>query len=267
MKARHFLFLSMVSIFMLGACSSDDGLENEQPFGEYSGNWETEAEEYKKAFDRPADTYTYPIEIGSDEYIELNKQGMQAVFQAFEIPTATLKGMSTAGIIQSFIEYPFLMDFDVAHPSMQYSVERFKSMNLGQELITRKDAGEWLLRYWMTYPSADIKAGKAPGYLRYLISVPEITKTMTTNQIKNFMHRALVNWPQLHDSHGNLRINTQYIYMFGKLLQSVGYKPLNELLKKDKELDDFLNVHELGSPVPANIEEVFLLTNKYMANK
>ena len=141
MKARHFLFLSMASIFMLGACSSDDAMDNEQPWGEYNGDWDEEAAEYEKAFDRPADTYTYPIEIGSDEYIELNKQGMQAVFQAFEIPTATLKGMSTAGIIQSFIEYPFLMDFDVAHPSIQYSVERLKSMNLGQELITRKDAG------------------------------------------------------------------------------------------------------------------------------
>lgn len=267
MKARYFLFLSMASIFMLGACSSDDALDNEQPWGEYNGNWDEEAAEYEKAFDRPADTYTYPIEIGSDEYIELNKQGMQAVHQAFEIPTATLKGMSTAGIIQSFIEYPFLMDFDVAHPSIQYSVECLKSMNLGQELITRKDAGEWLLRYWMTYPSADIKAGKAPRYMRYLISVPEITQTMTTNQIKNFMYRALSNWPELEDSNGKLMSNTGYIYMFGKLLQSAGYKPLNELLKKDKELDDFLNVHELGCPVPKNIEEVFLLTNKFMTNK
>lgn len=30
MKARHFLFLSMASLFMLGACSSDDALEPEE---------------------------------------------------------------------------------------------------------------------------------------------------------------------------------------------------------------------------------------------
>lgn len=257
------------SLLLLGlftvSCSSDDSLYHNGFQGEViMEEWMEQASEYEKPFDRPADTYTYPIEIGSDEYKELSNQGMAAVRAAFEIPVETLKNMSTAGIIQSFDEYPFRMDFDAAYPSMAYSVDVLKNMNLGRELITRKDAGEWVLRYWMTFPVDELMAGKVPGFLRYLIAIPEIAKSMTTVQKKLFMYRGF----RKTDSMSLTMMPDPFMcYLFGLLLQSEGYKPMKELLKKDKALDDFLNIHEMGFPVPLSISEINKLAHNFVAGK
>jgi len=84
-----------------------------------------------------SDAYEYPIKPGTEEWIELGSH--EARVQACMIPPETLEIISTGGLFESLLCYPFILDYG-AWEKFQVGFEKLKSENNGfEELYSRED--------------------------------------------------------------------------------------------------------------------------------
>ncbi len=87
--------------------------------------------------------YDYQVKPGTDEWVELNSRSNRV--SACQIPESTLQEMSTDDLIQSVLNYPFLIDM-YAYDSLQQGFNVVKEgFNGLQELLKRNDAGVRLI--------------------------------------------------------------------------------------------------------------------------
>lgn len=83
------------------------------------------------------DAYEYPIKPGTEEWIKLVSRDERA--QACMIPLDILETISTGGLFESLLNYPFILDYG-AWEKMQVGFEKLKSENIGfAELYSRED--------------------------------------------------------------------------------------------------------------------------------
>jgi len=73
-----------------------------------------------------SDAYEYPIKPGTEEWIELGSH--EARVQACMIPPETLEIISTGGLFESLLCYPFILDYG-AWEKFQVGFEKLKSEN------------------------------------------------------------------------------------------------------------------------------------------
>jgi hypothetical protein len=121
-EINHFkvLYSSVIVLFiLLFSCTKDDSdKKNCQPF-------------------IISDSYQYPIKPGTTEWAALGS--LSARIQASIIPQQTLETISTSGLIESLLNYPFIQDYMVSN-AMQTGFEFTKSQNPGfSELYGRSD--------------------------------------------------------------------------------------------------------------------------------
>ena len=83
------------------------------------------------------DTYDYPIKPGTQEWINLGSRDERV--QACMISQEILETISTGGLFESLISYPFILDYG-AWEELQVGFEKLKSENKGfAELYSRDD--------------------------------------------------------------------------------------------------------------------------------
>lgn len=115
------------------------------------------------------DAYDYPIKGGTEEWKRFTSH--DEMLKACQIPDAILKDMSTAGLVETVMNYPLYGDI-YAYSSFQVGLNAIAAQFNGlAELLIRDDAGIELLRYKV------MKLKKKPeeeGYvlkLRYLETI------------------------------------------------------------------------------------------------
>lgn len=83
------------------------------------------------------DTYTYPVKPGTQEWIDLLSRDDRV--QACLIPQEILMSMSTEGLLETFLNYPFILDYG-GFEKMQNGFNMLKSENYGfGELYNREN--------------------------------------------------------------------------------------------------------------------------------
>jgi hypothetical protein len=83
------------------------------------------------------DTYDYPIKPGTQEWFNLGSRDERV--QACMIPREILETISTGGLFESLLSYPYILDFR-AWDELQTGFVKLKSENIGfAELYSRED--------------------------------------------------------------------------------------------------------------------------------
>ena len=83
------------------------------------------------------DDYKYPVIPGTQEWIDLESRPARA--QACIIPQEILESISTGGLLESLLNYPFIMDYGY-WDKFQSGFNQLKSENIGfTELYQRED--------------------------------------------------------------------------------------------------------------------------------
>jgi hypothetical protein len=100
------------------------------------------------------DAYKYPIKPGTQEWIDLGSRDARA--NACMITEEILQKISTGGLFESLLSYPFILDYG-AWEELQVGFEKLKSENKGfTELYSREDLFH-IIYEWYESMSLDCK--------------------------------------------------------------------------------------------------------------
>lgn len=100
------------------------------------------------------DTYEYPIKPGTQEWIDLGSRAARS--NACMIPEEILQKISTGGLFESLLKYPFILDYG-AWEEYQVGFENLKIENKGfVKLYSRKDLFK-IIYDWYESMSLDCK--------------------------------------------------------------------------------------------------------------
>lgn len=106
-------------------------------------------------YSTPKDAYVYPIKPGSTAWLALGTT--DARVKASQIPDSVLSGMSSAALIQSWLDFPFHNDLILSN-SLQYAIEFWLANFSGLiELQKRPDAGKKIMERYLTMDPSCIR--------------------------------------------------------------------------------------------------------------
>lgn len=117
--------------------------------------------------ERPADAYWYPVYPGTDQWKKLWEEGIFNVQSVIRIPDERLHTMSSAGLLQSFLDYPFIGDVHTLisnYESTDYTynvVAKSQFSFFLEEMQKRPDMGKVILQFMENY---DITAKSSELY-------------------------------------------------------------------------------------------------------
>ena len=239
-----FCMVTMLTIF--NACSDDedsiltraDGIEAGDPFD----------------MEPPTDVYQYPYVPNTPEWLELHSHGMQAVYAALEIPESTLKNMSSAGLVQTFLDYTYCAEFMVSSSTFWIAFESElvhhpTTKDIYAVLRNRSDAGRAVMYVFKTYdfkgdhlfPWAEFMA------LHMMASVDDIYGKLSSDEKRAavaIVLQRLEDWHREMDAFDG-HMTRLASFLVGRIMRSVNYEPLMKLLKADDRLNSFLDTQDM----------------------
>jgi hypothetical protein len=145
------------------------------------------------------DAYLFPTRPGTEEWKQLGSR--QKMLEAVQIPAERIATISTAGLVETVLNYPLYMDMMV-HNSLDQGLASIKhDFNGMRALMSRPDAGSILLqRYQET--DADIVREKSDTaeqgqyvsklkYLEMILAQPEIGEKLSAAERRSLIQVAL----------------------------------------------------------------------------
>jgi hypothetical protein len=221
----------------------------------------------------PTDAYDYPIKPGTDEWKAFGSH--DEMLQACQIPESILKDMSTAGLVETVLNYPLLGDY-TAYNNMQYGFDMVVSHFNGlRELFNRKDAGtELLARYRTMDPAAidndwtDVEKGfYAFSFqdIEALLAQEPILTNLTEAQRQELLTEAIAKY-QAKQQHAE--VYGQYgqegtVWLIGRALQQESYSPFEQKIQEDVTLQDFLSSGSFATDPVLN--EILSQANQFLS--
>jgi hypothetical protein len=181
----------------------------------------------------PVDAYHFPVQPGTEEWRQLNSR--VEMLAAVQIPQAVLDNMSTAGLVETVLNYPLYADL-FAHSSSQAGIEAIqRDFNGISTLLTRPDAGTLLLDHYQMTDINDVQE-KATlieqgefvtrvKYLEIILAQPDILSRLSAEERTLLLQEAMVKRDE------KVALGTYYGYtsiesialLAGRILQLEGY--------------------------------------------
>lgn len=136
------------------------------------------------------DRYSFPVEPGTAAWRQIGSR--QQMLDAVQIPPDRLAAMSTAGLIETVLDYPLVADIYV-HNSLDQGLQAVKrDFNGLRTLLARPDAGAALLQRYRITP-ADAAREQQDSversnyatrlmYLELILAQPEISAMLTSEE-------------------------------------------------------------------------------------
>lgn len=239
-----FCMVTMITTF--NACSDDEDSILIRADGIEAG----------AAFDMepPTDVYQYPYVPNTPEWLELHSHGMQAVYAALEIPESILKNMSSAGLVQTFLDYTYCAEFMLSSSTFwiafEWELEHHPTTkDIYAVLRNRSDAGRAVMYVFKTYdfkgdhlfPWAEFMA------LHMLASVDDIYGKLSRDEKRAavaIVLQRLDEWHREMDAFDDHMTNLAS-FLVGRIMRSVKYEPLMKLLNSDDRLNSFLDTQDM----------------------
>ncbi|MBR1940316.1 MAG: hypothetical protein IJ845_03160 [Bacteroidaceae bacterium] len=239
-------FCMMAMSVVQYACSNDDDLILTRADAVELGNFFDMAS--------PTDVYQYPYVPNTPEWLELHSHGMQAVYAALEIPESILKNMSSAGLVQTFLDYTYCAEFMLSSSTFWIAFESElehhpTTKDIYAVLRNRSDAGRAVMYVFKTYdfkgdhlfPWAEFMA------LHMMASVDDIYGKLSSDEKRAavaIILQRLEEWNREMDAFDGQMANLAS-FLVGRIMRSVKYEPLMKLLNSDNRLNSFLDTQDL----------------------
>ncbi len=223
---------------MLNACSSDD--DDNLPVPSTRAEYET----YEECTNipRPTDTYVFPVYPGSSEWEALHAKGLDAVKKALEVPKDVLKNISTSGLIQTYIDYPF--SIGAAYRVYGDFVEGKDGVDICQELMLRDDVASCLLEmYKVVNPVGCDNSAEVRNIYQLVMlmqSLPVFVKQMNISQMKMVVSTALQK-NELYEEANNASLIATLSLLVGRVMLAANYEPMVSLFDKSENIRNYLN--------------------------
>ena len=214
---------------------------------------------------RPSDTYVFPVYPGSSTWqklIEESNGDMGKVRSAMQVPEKTLKNMSTEGIIQTWLDYPFSMELS-AFDAYIFFIERdFYDLNFCRELLRRDDAGACILNMYSTLEFGCQQANTVHTHLALLTAISDIQNKLSISEKKEFVKIALNTYERsknLTDFNGSASA-----FLCGNLMKGDNYAPMIDVLDKNAGLKEFIDFWYSGGATAEQIAIIMEISNNYI---
>ena len=193
-----------------------------------------------------SDAYNYPVKPGTDAWKALGSHA--DMLNACQIPETTLNGMSTAGLVETVLNYPLFGDA-WAWDNPQ---EGFDSVSSGfngiPALFDRKDAGMVLLAKYKTLdPNAvnsdwtDLQKGQYEYKIldaEMLLAQTPVIAGLSTQDCHNLVREAILKYdagPQ-----DDIVFQESCLWIAGRVLEQVKYEPFMEKMSADIDYRNFV---------------------------
>ncbi len=212
--------------------------------------------------------YDFPLKPGMVEWGNL--KNVTEKYEATQIPAEILVKMSTEELIETCQNYPLLVNLFLFN-SLEAGFEQLKqNFNGFRELISRKDAGEKLLKKYCAFNPSDLYEKirqKSPGatlfpvvILEVFLSQDEIIQTLSSKKRYLLAGIALEKF----------EVKQQYPEIYGYLSLS----PNGAVMKSVLKVERFFNLTEseevkssyMGVDLQ-NIDRIVEQTKKYLVQK
>jgi hypothetical protein len=209
------------------------------------------------------DTYDYPVKPGSQEWINLESREKRA--QANMIPQEILETISTGGLFESLISYPFIIDYR-ASEKYQVGFEQLKSENIGfTELYNRDDLFQIIYDWyeslsleckeWVYHPS------NAPIEIELDITEMFIFQNEFLDNLNNYqiieIFKLIFNKLESKIEHGYPDGNKQIsAAILGKIMLREDFKEFIEECNNNEFIPFFIQYIPVYRPVELNPVEI-----------
>lgn len=243
MKSKLLLVMLALPMIMTSCSNDEDELA-------ITRSYDPETMTSRACFnmERPNDAYLYPVVPGTDEWSALNDQGMDAVLKALRVPHSTLRKMSTMGLIQTYLDYPFSGDLHFNNSSSQFpfflqtlELDGTAPKDIFGELKKRGDVETSIMTFYKSfiYNPNSLYSDLTFEHLNLLASIDIFYKQLNTSEKKEFVKIALEKAEMYAD---DSFWGTPYAcFLIARLMYSENYRPLVEAISKAKYGDSFLN--------------------------
>ena len=218
----------------------------------------------------PTDVYQYPYVPNTPEWLELHNHGTQAVYAALEIPESILKNMSSAGLVQTFLYYPYCAEFMLSSSTywiaFEWELENHPTTkDIYAVLRNRSDAARAVMYVFKTYdfkgdhlfPEMEFMA------LHMMASVDDIYGKLSIDEKRVAVAIVLQRLDEWHreidafDGH----MTKLASFLVGRIMRSVKYEPLMKLLNSDDKLNSFLDTQDM---MCNNYDKILDIAYKYV---
>jgi hypothetical protein len=220
----------------------------------------------------PVDVYHFPVQPGTEEWRQLTSR--TKMLAAVQVPQDMLDNMSTAGLVETVLNYPLYGDLFAYHFS-QTGIEAVqRDFNGLSTLLTRPDAGGLLLERYQTIDLNDVQEkltlieqgefAVRMKYLEIILAQPEILAQLSAEERTLLLQETMVKRDE------KLALLAYYGYMgleptallAGRILQLEGY-----LLDADPIVVRFLqdSSHTNDSELALAINAVFAEADRFLA--
>lgn len=190
-----------------------------------------------------ADLYDFPIKPGTPAWAKL--QSHNEMVEVCQLPQDTLKNISTAGLIQTVLNYPLLSDmfaFDETQSGFDSVASQFNGL---PELMQRENAATLIAQFYSTL-SPERAVGQdlvEQGEYSFHIAHTEILLAqypiLAQISVAELEELAGVTWQFLEtkssmpDIYGAISIESS-ILLLARIMQTAEYQPFLEMLENDQ---------------------------------
>jgi hypothetical protein len=215
-----------------------------------------------------SDAYNYPVKPGTDAWKALGSHA--DMLNACQIPETTLNRMSTAGLVETVLNYPLFGDAW----AWNYPQEGFDSVSSGfngiPALFDRKDAGSALLAKYKTLdPTAvnsdwtDLQKGQYEYKIldaEILLAQTPVVAGLSNQDCQSLVREAILKYdagPQ-----GDIVFQESCLWMVARVLEQVKYAPFMEKMSADIDYGNF--VAEGSFATDAVLKEIYNQAQGYL---
>lgn len=219
--------------------------------------------------------YEYPIKPGSDEWKAFTTHG--DMINSCQIPSSILQSMSTIDLIETCLTYPLFGDMFL-HDHFQKGFDAVSAHFNGlQELLKRKDAGNFLLeKYKGMDPNAldqtwsSLQKGEYAAnfyFVEILLAQEVILKKLQKIQKESLLNECIrkaqekQKYPEVF---GMLSFENIGL-IAGRIMLIENFEPLIQKIETDEHIKWFLQ----NGPIPSQslIDELLTLADQYLNKK
>lgn len=197
-----------------------------------------------------SDVYDYPVKPGTAAWKTLG--GHVEMLKACQIPQSKLNTLSTAGLVETVLNYPLFLDA-LAYNWPQEGFNAVSGQFNGlQELLKRKDAGTTLLAKYKTMdPKAmgqdwtDLQKGDYAFkfmYIEMLLAQPTVINGLTVEQERDLVRELLAKTDAKRQSeiYGGLS-QASSLWVIARVLEQVNYAPFMNAIGADSYYHSFVD--------------------------
>ena len=206
--------------------------------------------------------YDFSVKPGTDEWKTFTTH--DEMLKACQIPVSILNKMTTAGLVETVLNYPLFPDM-MAYSSIQQGFNQVAAQFNGlSELLNRKDAGVELLAKYRNMNPAAIEAVwslaqkgsyiMSIGNIEILLAQDFILSNFTETQLLELIqvtHEKYVVKQQLAEIYGQTGQECS-VWLMGKALQQVNYLPFEEQIHQDTTIQNFLGSGSYATDIVSN---------------